>query len=91
MAVNYSVIIAYAFGIILLFVVGRLLLVPIKVVLKLVFNGLLGALAIILINLVGGLAGFHIGLNVVTAFIVGILGIPGLLFLILLKLIFNVW
>jgi inhibitor of the pro-sigma K processing machinery len=91
MTVNYSVILAYAVGIILLFLLGRLLLIPIKVVLKLVYNGLLGALGILLVNFIGGLAGFHLAFNVITAFVVGILGIPGLILLIAIKLIFGIW
>jgi len=91
MTVNYSVILAYAVGIILLFLLGRLLLIPIKVVLKLVYNGLLGALGILLVNFIGGLVGFHLAFNVITAFVVGILGIPGLILLIAIKLIFGIW
>ncbi len=90
MEINYSVILAYAVGIILLFILGRVLLVPMKVVLKLVYNALLGAIALIAVNFVGGLVGFHIAFNVITAFIVGILGIPGLILLIILKLMFNI-
>ncbi len=90
MEINYSVILAYAVGIILLFILGRVLLVPMKAVLKLVYNALLGAIALIVLNLVGGLLGFHITFNIATAFIVGILGIPGLILLIILELMFNI-
>lgn len=90
MEINYSVILAYAVGIILLFILGRVLLVPMKVVLKLVYNALLGAIALIVLNFVGGLLGFHITFNIITAFIVGILGIPGLILLVILELMFNI-
>lgn len=90
MAINYGVILAYVVGIILLFILGRLLLVPLKVVLKLVYNALIGAIAILLVNFIGGLIGFQISLNIYTAFIVGTLGVPGLVLLIILKLIFRV-
>ena len=90
MAINYSVILAYAVGIMLLFILGRVLLVPLKFVLRLVYNALLGALCIIAVNLIGGLAGFHIAFNVFTSFIVGFLGIPGFILLVVLKLIFGV-
>lgn len=89
MTVNYTVILAYIVGIILLYILGRFLLVPMKVVLKLIYNGILGGVALIVINLVGGLFGFHIALNVVSAFVAGILGIPGVILLIILKLIFK--
>lgn len=90
MDINYGTILAYAIGIIILFLMGRVLLVPMKVIIKLVYNALLGALALIAINLVGGLVGFHIPFNLITAFIVGLLGIPGLVLLIILKLMFNI-
>lgn len=91
MDINYSMILAYVVGIFLLFILGRVLLVPLKIVLKLIYNALLGAVCIIAINFAGGLIGFHIALNVFTAFVVGFLGIPGLILLIVLKLIFNMF
>lgn len=90
MEINYSVILAYTVGIILLFILGRVLLVPMKVVLKLFYNALLGAIALIALNFVGGLLSFHITFNIVTAFIVGTLGIPGLIMLIILEVMFNI-
>ena len=71
----------------ILFVVGRIFIVPIKWILKLVFNSILGGLLIWIINIIGGSWGFHIGLNLYTSLIVGFLGIPGAIFLILLKLL----
>ena len=71
----------------ILFVVGRIFIVPIKWILKLVFNSILGGFLIWIINMIGGIWGFHIGLNLYTSLIVGFLGIPGAIFLILLKLI----
>jgi inhibitor of the pro-sigma K processing machinery len=81
---DYNVIFAYIFGIIIVYVVARLLFVPIKIVLRLIYNALIGGAAIWIINFIGNYLGFHIGLNPVTALVVGVLGIPGaaLLFLI---------
>lgn len=90
MDINYSVILAYAVGIILLFILGRVLFVPMKVVLKLVYNALLGAIALLALNFIGELLGFHISFNVITAFVVGTLGVPGLILLVVLELIFNI-
>ncbi len=87
MAIDYGVILAYTIGIIILFIFGRLLLVPLKVALKLVYNALLGAIAILLVNFIGSLFGFHIAFNIFTAFIVGTLGVPGFVLLVILKLI----
>ena len=70
----------------LFFVFGRLLVVPIKWILKLILNSIFGGMLIWIINLIGGIWGVHIGLNFYTAILVGILGIPGAVFLIIMKL-----
>ena len=49
---------------------------PLKKILKLIFNSCLGAGLIYIINIVGEAWGFHVGLNLVTAIIIGVLGVP---------------
>jgi len=90
MAIDYGVVLAYILGIFLLFILGRLLITPLKVVMKLVFNSIMGAIAILLVNAIGSLFGFHIALNIYTSFIVGTLGIPGFILIVILKIIFHV-
>ena len=80
-------IITYLACICFLFIFGRIFIVPIKKILKLIINSVLGGITIFLINLIGGIWGFHIGLNFFTSLWVGILGVPGAIFLIILKLI----
>lgn len=72
-----------------LFLIGRIFIIPIKKILKLVFNSILGGCLIYVINLVGVNFGFHIGLNLFTCILVGTLGIPGAVVLILIKLIIG--
>jgi len=69
-----------------LFLFGRIFILPIKSILKLAFNSILGGLGIYLINLVGGLFSFSIGINYITAIVVGILGVPGAVLLVILKI-----
>ena len=69
-----------------LFLIGRVFALPVKKVLKLVFNSILGGGLIYVINIIGSSFGFHIGLNLVTSIAIGILGIPGVIALILIKL-----
>ena len=64
--------ITYLACICLIFVFGRIFIVPLKKILKLVFNSILGGIVIFLINLVGGSFGFHIGLNLFTSILVRI-------------------
>lgn len=70
-----------------LFIIGKIFIVPIKWVSKLIFNSILGGLIIFAINLIGGIWGFHIGLNFLTAIMVGLLGIPGAVCLIVITLL----
>ena len=56
----------------ILFIIGKIFIVPIKWILKLVFNSILGGLIIWIINLIGGTWGFHIGLNIYTSILVRI-------------------
>lgn len=72
--------------IVVLWIVGKIFSAPLKALFKLIVNSVLGGLLIFIINLIGSAWGFHIGLNVVTAVLVGILGIPGAILLIILKL-----
>ena len=49
---------------------GKILLLPLKKILKLVINSILGGLLILIINYIGAMFNFHIGLNIVTAIFV---------------------
>lgn len=69
-----------------IFIIGKIFLFPIKKILKLVFNTIIGGAIIYIINLIGASFGFHIGLNIITSLVVGILGIPGAILLIILTL-----
>ena len=80
-------IITYIACICFIFIFGRLFIVPLKKILKLILNSILGGIIIYLINLIGANFGFHIGLNFITSIIVGLLGIPGVVCLIIVKLL----
>ena len=56
----------------ILFVICKIFIIPIKWALKLVFNSVLGGILIWVINLIGGIWKFHIGLNVYTSVLVRI-------------------
>ncbi len=81
-----NTIIIYIACICFLFIFGRIFILPIKSILKLVFNSILGAILIYIINVIGTLFNFHIGLNYITSIFVGILGVPGAILLVILKL-----
>ena len=62
--------ITYLACICFLFIFGKIFIVPIRKVLKIIVNSILGGATIFLINLIGGIWGFHIGLNLFTAILV---------------------
>mgnify|MGYP002574833550 FL=1 len=76
----------YVACIIGIIIVGKVFIVPIKIIGKLIINSILGVVLLYIINLVGSLWQFHIGINVITALVVGILGIPGAILLAILKI-----
>ena len=76
----------YVACIIGIIIVGKVFIVPIKILGKLIINSISGVVLLYIINLVGALWQFHIGINVITALVVGILGIPGAILLAILKI-----
>jgi len=67
------------------YIIGILLVLPIKIIVKLVLNGIVGAIALFVINIFGNFFGLTIGINPVTALIAGFLGIPGIILLLFLQ------
>ena len=87
MGVQMGVFLTYVGAIVLIFLVGKIFLWPIKLVLKLAASSVIGGLAILLINAVGTDLGVFIPLNLISAVTVGILGIPGAVLLLILTAI----
>lgn len=82
-----GILLAYAFGILALYIVGYLLLAPVKFLFKLVINSILGGVLLLLINWVGSFWDFQIPLSLISAVCVGALGIPGLFSVYILNLL----
>lgn len=89
MPFDASSIAVYILALVAAVVLARVFFRPFKIVLKLAFNTVLGGLALIILNTFGGHIGIQIGVNPVTAFIVGLLGLPGVLLLVAAKLLFG--
>lgn len=83
-----SALIAYILGIALVCFIGKIFLLPIRILWKFVYNGIIGGLLLWVVNFIGAYAGFHIGINIITALVAGFLGIPGVILLIVLKILF---
>ena len=87
MRIPWELIVSFAIGLALICLTGYLLLVPMKFLWRLLAGGVLGALVLVLVNLVGGLFGFSVAVNPFTAMAVGFLGLPGAILIVALQLL----
>jgi inhibitor of the pro-sigma K processing machinery len=62
---------------------------PGAIVLRVASNSIIGGFLLWGTNLLGGLVGFQVGLNPVSAIVVGTLGVPGMIGLSLIRLILG--
>lgn len=67
----------------LLLALLRIFRSPLRLALKVLGNTLLGFLALWGVNLVGAVTGVTLGLNLWNALVIGVLGVPGLVLLLL--------
>lgn len=77
----------YLIGVVVLFVILKILTLPMKLIIKFVINAIIGGVIIY------GLSLFGVGIviNWITALIVGILGVPGVAIVALLQFVFHVF
>ena len=87
MRIPWELIASFAVGLALICLTGYLLLVPMKLLWRLMAGGVLGALALMLVNVVGALFGFSVSVNPFTAMAVGFLGLPGAVLVVVLQLL----
>lgn len=85
-SMDVKMLLVYVACIIGILIVGKIFIIPIKIITKLIINSFLGAVLLYVINIVGTVCGLHIGINVITALVVGILGIPGAVLLTVLAI-----
>ena len=72
-------------GAFLLLALIRIFRSPLKLVGKLLLNTLLGFLALWLVGLTSAYTGIALGMNLANALVVGVLGLPGFVLLLLLQ------
>ena len=68
----------------------KLFSMPTRWIVKIALNTLFGFIGLFLFNLIGSLLGLSLGLNLVNALVVGVLGLPGLVLLLLVKWLFVI-
>ena len=82
-------IIVYLACIIFLFLHGKFFILPLRIIFRIIGNSILGGILILITNVIGGVFNFHIGLNIITAIVTGILGIPRSGFINIVKIVFR--
>lgn len=84
---DIKMLLVYFACVIAIFIIGKILFVPLKMIFKLILNSILGGILIWLINYLAGITwGLHIGINVITMLTVGLLGVPGAVLLTVLAI-----
>ena len=78
---DFSVILPFLGAVLVVFLVLKLLSAPLKLIIKIVLNGLIGGVIIFLINWIGAGFGFTLPLEWWSAILVGLLGVPGVIIL----------
>ncbi len=83
---NYAFLV-YIGCIVMIMIIGKIFVIPLRKILKLILNSIIGAVLIYIINIVGSNFNFHIGLNWWTIVCSGILGVPGVILIFVLKVL----
>ena len=86
MSVNMSVIALFILGFAILYILVWFFMKPVKFVLKLAANSVIGSLSLILFNYAGSLFNMSLGVNIYSSVVCGLLGIPGFLLLLCSKI-----
>lgn len=78
------------FGVVVLFVAFKLFTAPMRWALKALINTVLGFGGLLVFNVVGQQFGLSLGLNLLNAAVVGVLGLPGFALLLMLQWLFAI-
>lgn len=84
---DLTTILFFIAGVVLIFLVGSLLVVPIQLLIRLAINGVIGGLFLLLFNLIGGIFNLSLAITPLNAIIVGFLGVPGVILLLVIQLL----
>ena len=87
MQIPWTLVVSFAVGLALLWLVGYLLLVPMKFMWRLAAGGVRGVLVLAAVNIIGGFMDFSVEINPFTAMAVGFLGLPGAAMIVALRLL----
>lgn len=86
---DLNVVVAAIFGLFVLYFIVKMLAAPARMLVRVLMTGVVGACALFIFNLFAGLLSVNVGINAVTAMIVGYMGIPGLAMLVALQMLLR--
>jgi inhibitor of the pro-sigma K processing machinery len=86
--IDLTVVLAYTVGLVVLYLLFRLLWLPAKLLLRGVYSVAAGTLAILVINVLGSHFGVHIPINPLSVLSAGFLGLPGIGLIVALRSLF---
>lgn len=72
-------------GFLLLILFFKIIAKPIKWILKLLLNALLGLVILVVVNYLGAFVGLKITVGWISALVAGVLGLPGVVLLLLIE------
>ena len=72
-----GIFLVYAAALMIVYLFGKVLVVPLKKIGRLLLNSLIGGIFLVMINVAGGGLGIVMPVNFLTALIAGVLGLPG--------------
>lgn len=84
---NLEYLISGVFGIVILYFIVKIIKLPLKLIIKLLINGLTGLIMLSIVNFIGDSFGITVNINVFTSLIAGFLGIPGVIALVIFNLL----
>ncbi|WP_103981046.1 pro-sigmaK processing inhibitor BofA family protein [Helcococcus massiliensis] len=72
-------------AILFLYIVLKILRVSMSVIIKLLWNGAIGLVLLVIFNALGSILGLNIEINALNAIVAGLLGVPGIVLLLILN------
>jgi len=82
-----NIVIAAVVLLVVLFIIGQILVKPVKLLWKLILNSLIGLILLMAVNYLGAYYDFSLPVNIITILVAGFLGIPGVFLLICFQLL----
>ena len=85
---NFLTVGAVIICVLLVVLLFKIIKTPLKWAFKLLLNAASGFIALVILNFFGGIVGLNLTVNLVNCLVAGILGLPGVVLLLILKYLF---